>query len=69
MTVSGQRLGKHVPPATNTRAKIVTLGSGVFLGGPCRDVINKGQSQLLGSPVRESVKIELARVKLKNLYC
>jgi hypothetical protein len=43
--VSGQRLDKHVPAATNTYATIVTVVNGVFLRGPCRDVIRKGQSQ------------------------
>jgi hypothetical protein len=47
----------------------VTVGNGVFLLGPCRDVINKGQSQLLGSSVREALKIEPEGVKLKNLHC
>jgi hypothetical protein len=41
----------------------------VFLRGPCRDVISKGQSQLLGSSVRETVKIEPTLVKTKNLHC
>jgi hypothetical protein len=30
MTVSGQRLGKHVPAAMNMHATIVTVGNGVF---------------------------------------
>jgi hypothetical protein len=39
-TVSGQRLGKHVPEATDTNATIEEL---CFLCGPFRDVISKGQ--------------------------
>jgi hypothetical protein len=38
--VSWQRLGKHVPAATDTNATIEQL---CFLCGPCRDVISKGQ--------------------------
>jgi hypothetical protein len=34
-------------------------GNGVFLRGPYRDVISKGQGQLLVSSARESVKREL----------
>jgi hypothetical protein len=30
MVVSRQRIGKHVPAATNAHATIVTVGSGVF---------------------------------------
>jgi hypothetical protein len=41
----------------------------VFLCGPCRDAITKGQSKLLGSSVWETVKIEPTRVKMKNLDC
>jgi hypothetical protein len=40
VTVSGQRLGKHVSAATNTHAIIeLLLETGYFLCGPCRDVI------------------------------
>jgi hypothetical protein len=39
--VSGQRLGKYVPAATDTNATIETL---CFLCGPYHDVISKGQS-------------------------
>jgi hypothetical protein len=41
----------------------------VFLRGPCRDDISKGQSQLLGTSVQEPVKREPERVKLKNFHC
>jgi hypothetical protein len=41
--VSGQRLAKHVPAATDTHA---TKQTGVLLCGPRRDVISKEQSQL-----------------------
>jgi hypothetical protein len=37
--VSGQRLGKHVPAATDTNA---TIEEPCFLCGPCRGVIIKG---------------------------
>jgi hypothetical protein len=68
-TVSGQRLGKHVPAATNTHATIeLLLETGCFLCGPCRDLISKRQSQLLGGSARESVKVGPERVKLKNLH-
>jgi hypothetical protein len=38
--LSGQRLGKHVPEATDTNA---TIEEPCFLCGPCRDVKSKGQ--------------------------
>jgi hypothetical protein len=41
----------------------------VFLHGPCRDIISKGQSQLLGSSAVEAVKRGPERLKLKNLHC
>jgi hypothetical protein len=44
-------------------------GNWVFSRGPRRDVISKGQSQFMGSSVREFVKKGLDRVKLKNLHC
>jgi hypothetical protein len=34
----------------------VTVGNEVFLRGPCRDFIRKGQSQLSGSSVQDAVK-------------
>jgi hypothetical protein len=40
MAVSGQRLGKHVPAATDTHA---ITEEWCFLCGPCRDFISKGQ--------------------------
>jgi hypothetical protein len=40
--VSGQRLSKQVPAATDTSATIEEL---CFLCGPCRDVISTGQSE------------------------
>jgi hypothetical protein len=52
-SASGQRLGKHVPASTDTKATIEEL---CFLFGPCRDVISKVQDQLIISFVRESVK-------------
>jgi hypothetical protein len=42
--VSGQRLGKHVPAATNTNGTIEEL---CFLCGLCRDVTSKGQGHLI----------------------
>jgi hypothetical protein len=51
--VSGQRLDKHVPAATDT---ITTIEELCFLCGPSRDFINKEQDQSLVSSVRESVK-------------
>jgi hypothetical protein len=56
VTISGQQLGKHIPMAMNMHATIVTVGNGVFIRGPCRDVMSKGQSQLLVSSVQEAVK-------------
>jgi hypothetical protein len=44
-------------------------GKGVFLRGPCRDVIRKGQSLLLVGSAREVVKRGPECVKLKNFYC
>jgi hypothetical protein len=41
-TVSGQRLGKHVPAATDMNATIEEL---CFLWGQCRDFISKRQGQ------------------------
>jgi hypothetical protein len=38
--VSEQRLGKHVPAATDTNA---TIGELCFICGTCRDVRSKGQ--------------------------
>jgi hypothetical protein len=52
----------------STHTTIVTVGNGVFLHGPCRGVISKGQSQLLGSSVWEAVKIGPQHMKLKNLH-
>jgi hypothetical protein len=43
--------------------------NGVFLRGPYRDVISKGQSQLIESSVRKAVKRGPERAKLKNLHC
>jgi hypothetical protein len=54
--VSGQRLGKHVPAATDMKAKAEEL---CLLCGPYRDIISKGQGPNLVSSVRESVKKEL----------
>jgi hypothetical protein len=45
-------------------------GNGVFLRGPCRDVVSKGQSQLsVDSSARQAVKRGPQSVKLKNLHC
>jgi hypothetical protein len=41
----------------------------MFLGGPCPDVIIKGESQLSLSSARKTVKRGPERVKLKNLHC
>jgi hypothetical protein len=68
MTISGQRLGKHIPMATNTHNDRVTVGNEVFLRGLCWDGINKGQRQLLVSSAWEAVKIEPERMKLKYLH-
>jgi hypothetical protein len=57
--VSGQRLGKHVPSATDTNATIKEL---YFLCGPCRGVISKGQGHLVVSSVLESAKKRLEPV-------
>jgi hypothetical protein len=62
--VSGQRLGKHVPAATNTSETIEELH---FLRGPCQDVISKGKSELRESSVWEVVKRRPEGAKLKNL--
>jgi hypothetical protein len=50
--------------ARNNRA---TVGNGMFLCGLWRDVISKGQSQLLGSSVRDTVKkrVSCQRAQLK----
>jgi hypothetical protein len=66
-TVTGQRLGNTLPLLGSRFLIMQQLdynnGNWVFLRGPCRDVINKGQSQLSGSSVREAVKRNLvARV-------
>jgi hypothetical protein len=56
--VSGQRLGRHVPRATNRRAKI--------------EVIRSYKEDNWGdkfSSVLKSVKRGLERVKLMNLHC
>jgi hypothetical protein len=47
------------------------MEAGCFLRGPCRDVISKGQRQLIIqlSSVRQAVKIEAELVKVKNLHC
>jgi hypothetical protein len=47
-----QRLGKHVPAATDTKA---TIEEPCFLSGSCRDVISKGRDWSLVSSVRECV--------------
>jgi hypothetical protein len=49
--ISGHRLVKHVPAATDPNYIIEEL---CFLCGPCRDVISQEQDQF--SPVRKSVK-------------
>jgi hypothetical protein len=56
--VSGKRLGKHVPAATDTRATDTraTKEEMCFLCGQCRDVISKGQGYSSVSSVWESVK-------------
>jgi hypothetical protein len=59
-TVSAQRLGKHMPVATDTNS---TIEERCFLCGPCRD-ISKGQSWLSQfSSIRETVK---KRVSFKS---
>jgi hypothetical protein len=52
---SGQRLGKHIPAATDTNATVEEL---CFQLSPCRD-ISKGQGQLIVNFVRECVKRDL----------
>jgi hypothetical protein len=44
-------------------------GNGMFIRGLCRDVITKGQSQLVVIPILEAVKRGPERMKLKNLHC
>jgi hypothetical protein len=63
--VSGQRLGKHDPAATDTNATIEDL---CFLYGLCSDFISKGQGQGLVNSVRESVREELSW-RQRNNHC
>jgi hypothetical protein len=51
--VSGQRVGKHFPAATDTKA---TIEERCFLCGSCRDVLSEGQGQFSQFCMRESVK-------------
>jgi hypothetical protein len=55
-TVSGQRLGKHVPLARQQILNNATVETGCFLCGSCRDIISKGQGQLSVSSAREAVR-------------
>jgi hypothetical protein len=57
-TVSGQRLGKHVPAATNMHALIeLLLKTACFLRGPCRDVITRtvGAMSSIASSISQRV--------------
>jgi hypothetical protein len=45
-----QRLGNHIPAATETKATMEDLCA---LCGPCRDIISKGQGQSSVSSVLE----------------
>jgi hypothetical protein len=68
-TVSGQRLGKHVPTAMNRRAITEVLLEMAF---SIRFVPTSYKEDNWGvqvSFVRESVKTGLECVKLKNLHC
>jgi hypothetical protein len=68
--VSRQRLGKHVPAATNPRATTeVLFETGVFLRGAVSRSCLEGNWGDPLSSIRESVKRGLERVKLKNLQC
>jgi hypothetical protein len=64
--ISGLRLNKHVPAATNTKATIEEL---CFQSGPCRDFISKGQGYSLVSSVGESEMRGSELVKLNILHC
>jgi hypothetical protein len=64
--VSEQRLDKHVPVASKQILNNAKVGlhqwKACFLRTPCRDVISKGQGQVIVvSSVREPVKRRLGR--------
>jgi hypothetical protein len=78
--VSSQRLGKHVPAATNTYKAIEVLLETVFSTRSCKGVITKSIGVKQIRFVQESVKQRgswkgaavqrgLERVKLKNIHC
>jgi hypothetical protein len=67
--VSGQRLGKHVPAATDKRNNRRAVFSMWSLPRCCKHGAGLELSQLKVSSVRESVKRGLEGVKLKNLHC
>jgi hypothetical protein len=69
-TVSVQRLGKHVPAATNTYATIellLQMSCFYMVRAEMLQARNKVGWEL--SSAWEAVKIEPERVKLKNLHC
>jgi hypothetical protein len=73
MEVYRQRIGKHVPAATNTHATIELLLETVFSTRSMQMAYNEDRwgdtVSLELSSVRESVKRGHEHVKLKNLYC
>jgi uncharacterized protein (DUF1501 family) len=67
--VAGQRLGKHVPTATNRRTTIeVLLETGVSTRSVPRSYKEDNWGDHVSS-VWKSVKRGLEHVKLKNLHC
>jgi hypothetical protein len=67
--ISRQRLGKHVPTATNRRATVeVLLETGISTRSVPRSYLEDNRRDQVSS-VREFVKRGFERVKLKNLHC
>jgi hypothetical protein len=67
--VSRQRLGKHIPAATDTHATIEVLLETVFFTRSEQRSYKKDNWGNRVSSVRQSVKRRVERVKLKNLHC
>jgi hypothetical protein len=68
--ISGQRLCKHVPYATDTNATIeLLLETAYFLCGPCNDVITRtvGAVSLVVSSISQRTTVWAQ--KQKNLHC
>jgi hypothetical protein len=63
---SGQQLGKHVPAATNTHARVKEVFS---VWSVPRSYNQNSWSIVQLNSVREAVKIGPERGKLKNLHC